>query len=257
MADTVLGGNYVSLCCSIFLTIVPKAVERWLPQVRVSTKWFEQDLVSHKSYLFTTDKIFEEKVWNIDGFVGLELPSSHSGLIPCVSSPGFCSLSELQLPPALLLAARLDFTLLLSDWAGSEGRGGRHQPRLQLSVGYLWRAGTSLHPAVSQVTWQDTTQDYKYPIYYFHCRLVCILLSSALCLSSLLLDHRAVALLSCLTNISLPFSRLNEEILGPLEEEIKGLQAFRQPTKVKYTPFTSPRESIFIFPETLYFLMSF
>ena len=76
---------------------------------------------------------------------------------------------------------------------------------------------------------------------YLHYRLVCILSSSALCLSSLVLDQRAVALLSCYTNICLPLTRLAAELLTPLEEEIKGLQAFRQPTRVKYISSTSPK----------------
>ena len=79
----------------------------------------------------------KSKTDNINGFVGLELPSSHSGLIRCVGSCGFCSncFPQLpQLPSAIQLASGLDLSLLLSDRARTAGRGGAHQLGLQLSV---------------------------------------------------------------------------------------------------------------------------
>ena len=38
--------------------------------------------------------------------------------------------------------------------------------------------------------------------------------------------------LASYTNLYVPFTRLSSEVLGPLEQEIQGLQAFRQPTQV-------------------------
>ena len=71
---------------------------------------------------------------NIDGFVGLELPSSLSGLIRCLGSCGFCSNCFPQLPSAIQLASDLELSLLLSDRARTGGGGGAHQPGLQLAV---------------------------------------------------------------------------------------------------------------------------
>ena len=71
---------------------------------------------------------------NIDGFVGLELPSSLSGLIRCLGSCGFCSNCFPQLPSAIKLASGLELSLLLSDRARTGGGGGAHQPGLQLAV---------------------------------------------------------------------------------------------------------------------------
>ena len=71
---------------------------------------------------------------NIDGFVGLELPSSHSGLIRCVGSCGFCSNCFPQLPSVIQLVSGLDLSLLLPDRARTAGRGGAHQLGLQLAV---------------------------------------------------------------------------------------------------------------------------
>ena len=57
-------------------------------------------------------------------------------------------------------------------------------------------------------------------------------------LSSLLLCVLAAPRLPLLvslasyTNLYVPFTRLSSEVLGPLEQEIQGLQAFRQPTQV-------------------------
>ena len=41
--------------------------------------------------------------------------------------------------------------------------------------------------------------------------------------------------LASYTNLYVPFTRLSSEVLGPLEQEIQGLQAFRQPTQVTTT----------------------
>lgn len=66
-----------------------------------------------------------------------------------------------------------------------------------------------------------------------NCRLVCIITSLILCLLSI---SKLPILVStaCYTNLYVPLSRLNTEILGPLEQEIRGLQAFRQPTAEEF-----------------------
>ena len=43
--------------------------------------------------------------------------------------------------------------------------------------------------------------------------------------------------LAVYTNLYVPFNRLNAEILGPLEQEIQGMQAFRSPTQVDNSEF--------------------
>ena len=66
---------------------------------------------------------------------------------------------------------------------------------------------------------------------YSNFRLLCIISSLLLCILS---ASRLPILVStaCYTNLYVPFSRLNAEILAPLEQEIRGLQQFRQPTSV-------------------------
>lgn len=61
-------------------------------------------------------------------------------------------------------------------------------------------------------------------------RLVCILTSLLLCVLAAPRLPLLVSLASY-TNLYVPFTRLSSEVLGPLEQEIQGLQAFRQPTQ--------------------------
>ena len=44
--------------------------------------------------------------------------------------------------------------------------------------------------------------------------------------------HPALVLVSVYTNLYIPLSKLSVDILTPLEQELKGLQTFRQPTQV-------------------------
>ena len=70
---------------------------------------------------------------------------------------------------------------------------------------------------------------YQFNIEKNHFRLLCIISSLLLCILS---ASRLPILVctACYTNLYVPFSRLNAEILAPLEQEIRGLQQFRQPT---------------------------
>jgi len=43
--------------------------------------------------------------------------------------------------------------------------------------------------------------------------------------------HPLLAMIALYTNLYIPISRLSAEVLTPLEQEMKGLQSFRQPTK--------------------------
>eukprot|EP00092_Neocalanus_flemingeri_P010251 GFUD01011046.1.p1 GENE.GFUD01011046.1~~GFUD01011046.1.p1 ORF type:complete len:416 (+),score=51.02 GFUD01011046.1:295-1542(+) len=63
-------------------------------------------------------------------------------------------------------------------------------------------------------------------------RLICILSNLTLCLLTAS-THPLLVTIACYTNLYVPLTRLSTEILTPLEQEIKGLQAFRQPTKAE------------------------
>ena len=67
---------------------------------------------------------------------------------------------------------------------------------------------------------------------FISCRLLSLSLSGSLCLLSMRAGHVCLSLSSCYTNLYLPVIRLRQEVLDPLEEELKGLRVFRQPTKV-------------------------
>jgi len=61
-------------------------------------------------------------------------------------------------------------------------------------------------------------------------RLLCIL--SSLCVCLLAAPQLPVLVsLAVYTNIYVPFTRLSSEVLSPLEQEIRGMQAFRAPTQ--------------------------
>ena len=66
---------------------------------------------------------------------------------------------------------------------------------------------------------------------------MCVLTSLGLCL---LAAPRLPLLVSLAvyTNIYVPFTRLNSEVLTPLEQEIRGMQAFRAPTQVEKNTLT-------------------
>lgn len=63
-------------------------------------------------------------------------------------------------------------------------------------------------------------------------RLICLLSNLTLCLFCASI-HPILVTIACYTNLYVPLTRLSAEILTPLEQEIKGLQAFRQPTKAE------------------------
>jgi len=65
-------------------------------------------------------------------------------------------------------------------------------------------------------------------------RLVCILCSLVMCLLEVSRFPLLVTM-ACYTNIYVPFTRLSSEILAPLEQEIKGLHAFRQASQEELT----------------------
>jgi len=61
-------------------------------------------------------------------------------------------------------------------------------------------------------------------------RLLCIISSLVMCLMEVS-KFPLLVTMACYTNIYVPFTRLSSEILSPLEQEIKGLHAFRQATQ--------------------------
>ena len=62
-------------------------------------------------------------------------------------------------------------------------------------------------------------------------RLTCLLSNLSLCLFSVT-TLPLLVMIAGYTNLYIPLTRLSAEILTPLEQEIKGMQSFRQPTKV-------------------------
>jgi len=175
MADNVFGGCYFSLYYSIFLTIVPRVVERCLPGA---------------------DRVLTA--------------ASYIVVVAVVASTPTVSSSSPQPERWLVLITSLYFSLT--------------QPALKAE-----EVVTSLVSSCQSDVFQQLEHLYI-PLFI---RLVCILSSTALCLSTLLMDPSVVAVLGCYTNISLPLSRLSAEILNPLKQEIEGLQAFREPTKAE------------------------
>lgn len=63
-------------------------------------------------------------------------------------------------------------------------------------------------------------------------RLTCLLINLSLCLFSLP-SLPLLVMIAGYTNLYIPLTRLSAEILTPLEQEIKGMQSFRQPTKTE------------------------
>ena len=94
-------------------------------------------------------------------------------------------------------------------------------------IWYIWATGAFVPASLYKVDWLV----YQFNIKKNHFRLLCIISSLLLCILS---ASRLPILVctACYTNLYVPFSRLNAEILAPLEQEIRGLQQFRQPTSV-------------------------
>ena len=92
-------------------------------------------------------------------------------------------------------------------------------------IWYIWATGAFVPASLYKVDWLV----YQFNIEKNHFRLLCIISSLLLCILS---ASRLPILVctACYTNLYVPFSRLNAEILAPLEQEIRGLQQFRQPT---------------------------